>query len=142
MANNFQESPFYLDEIEINSIYRSLSPYHFFITFKHNGIISKPIMINTLNNSFSESICYHPTVWYPIFETMKILLVLGIKVKEELSETQRKEILEIKEPTIIFGTYDFDEYEFDAEQKKHIIKKKEFQFVIDNSQKVIKIVRP
>lgn len=140
MTNNFQECPFYLDEIKIHSIYRSLSPGNFFITFKEGGTISKPIIVETPYNPFNEYICSCSTVWHPEFEAMKVLLVLGVKVKEELDEEQRKKILENKEDVFTFGTYDFNEdCKHTLVDGKYTFKRKTYYFVIDNIKETIKI---
>lgn len=138
---NFQECPFYLDEIKIHSIYRSLSPGNFFITFKENEKISKPIIVVTPYNPFNEYICSCSTVWNPDFDAIKALLILGIKVKEELTEEQRKQLLENKEDVFVFGTYDFNEdCKYTLVDGKHTFKRKTYKFVIDNVNKEVKII--
>lgn len=139
--NNFQECPFFVDNIQVHSIYRSLSPGHFFITFKHDGIISKDILIDTPYNPFNEYICSCSTVWHPDFDQMKALLILGVKVKEPHTDDERKQLLKNNDDTFIFGTYDFNEdCKHTLVDGKYTFKKKTYKFIIDNVQKVIKIV--
>ena len=141
MINNFEKCPFFLDEIKIHSIYRSLSSGNFFITFKENDMISKPIIFATPYNPFNEYICSCSTVWNPEFEAMKVLLILGVKVKEELSEEQRRQFLENKEDTFTFGTYDFNEdCRYTLVDGKNTFKRKPYKFAIDNTKQTIKII--
>jgi hypothetical protein len=139
--SNFQECPFFVDEIVVHSIYRSLSPGNFFITFKHENVISKPIIIVTPYNPFSKYICSCSTVWHPDFEQMKALLFLGVKVKEDYTEDERRLLLEKEDDLIVFGTYDFNE------DCKHILgngqntfKRKIYKFLVDNKNKSIRII--
>jgi hypothetical protein len=139
--NNFQDCPFFVDEMEVRTIYRSLSPGNFFITFKHNNTTSKAIIIDTPYNSFNKYICSCSTVWNPDFDQMKALLILGVKVKETFTEDERAELLKSKEDLFIFGTYDFNEdCKYTVVDGKYTFKRKTYKFVIDNSNRIIKIV--
>jgi hypothetical protein len=141
MVTKFQECPFHHDELRVFSIYRSLSPGNFFISFTNGVETCKAILIDTLYNHFAEYIAGCSTDWNPNFEQMKILLLMAVRVKETLSEDERKSLVESKKNLIEFGTYDFnEECKFTIVDGKYTFKRKAYKFIIDNKNKEIRII--
>ena len=137
MRENFIDCPFYLDELKVHSIYRSLNPSYFFITFIKDNVACNGIVISTLNNHFANYVARCSTVWYPDFELMKDLLFQATKVIGEFSEEDRHRLLESTEEIIEFGEYEFNEdgeYTYDS-FGNCTYKKKVFKVVVDNKNR-------
>ncbi len=126
MFTNSKINIFDSNELSVYTIYRSLSPGCFFIGFKNDEYTFNAMIIEALYNPFSEFICSCSTVWNPDFDQMKTLLLLGVKVKETLTEDKRIELLKSNQEIVEFGTYIFNN--------------KEYTFIIDNLQREIKII--
>jgi hypothetical protein len=104
------------------------------MSFRHGDMTSRSFIIETLYNPFSEYITGCETVWYPDFDAMKALLLLGVRVQEDVLEVDRKNMFESEEEEITLGTYKFFQ---DCKQSSP---PKFYKFVINNRHKKIWLV--
>jgi len=131
MDREFHDNPLSEKRLKVYAIHRSRSRHLFFINFKNDDkdIVSKEFLLTTIEYEpgFVEYITRAKTIWKPTFDQLKLLLLIGTKIDEEVLLDERQILLR----------KDIDSFKFGSLTIENIT----FYIIVDNKNKEIIFIK-